>query len=458
MGFNAGAFAGALGTSALNTFTRLEENSRAAQKAQQDAEQFEAWRKEQQQQADLAANYGNTIGSADTTQRTAVPGTMGVGPDGPVAQMQDAPYTDAQKLADFKSKNSAAGIDPLKTLQISSASRADKSAQKLADFQDWTISSQELLQKDPVEWARQNLDAYNKPRKGGPLDDGMTAEIVKGADGSSSFIQKNAKGAVVSSTPITPETANDAFQRIAFAKYQALDFKGGMELGIKKDRATYENMRDAAASNYYNGVGRQAGGGSKGSVKNFTVETVDDKGVKVKTPVLARVGTDKEGNPKVEAFTLDGKPITDSKIINQLGAPSGDENGPSSALGADVASARKRYETGAIDYKTYQQEVGDILRTNGATATDKALPKPGGSFFGDKTKAIKSAEAPAQQPLSDGIGVHKTRGGTYFTVPGVATPFKTQAEAEAAFAEVNKPKAGLNIKLSPEIINSAVGY
>ena len=356
MGFNAGAFAGALGTSALNTFTRLEENSRAAEKAQQDAEVHEAWRKEQQQQADLAANYGNTIGSADTTQRTAVPGTMGVGPDGPVAQMQDAPYTDAQKLADFKSKNAAAGIDPLKSLQISSAARSDKSAQKLADFQDWSVASQELLQKDPVEWARQNIGAYNKPSKGSLLDDGMTAEIVKGADGSSSFIQKNAKGAVVSSTPITPETANDAFQRIAFAKYQALDFKGGMELGIKKDRATYENMRDAAASNYYNGVGRQAGGGSKGSVKNFTVETVDDKGVKVKTPVLARVGTDKEGNPKVEAFTLDGKPITDSKIINQLGAPSGDENGPSSALGADVASARKRYETGAIDYKTYQQK------------------------------------------------------------------------------------------------------
>lgn len=470
MGFNAGAFAGALGTSALNTFTRLEDNSRAARKAIQEDEVHAAWKKEQDEKAALASNFGDTIGNSATTQRTAIPGTMGVGEEGPVAQMQDSTYTDAQKQADFRARNSAAGVDPMKTLQISAASRSDRSAQKMEDFQNWHTSMVDLMAKG--DWAgvvSANLGLYNKPTKGSNLNDGLTAKVIPSADGkSSSFVQYNKKGDVVSSTPITADLVQSKFEDLAFSKYQALDFKGGTELGIKKDelnvkksRAVYENMRDAGAANYYNGIGRQTGGSNKGTVKNFTVETVDDKGVKQKTPILARVSTDKEGNPKVEAFTLDGKPITDSKVINQIGSSGGgEEGGPSSALGADMGSARKRYENGQIDYKTYKQELADIVRDNGQTPTDKAMPKPGKSFFGDKPKEAPVSEAnPSQQPLSEGISVYKTRGGIYYKVPGVATPFRSQAEAETALAELKQPKgSGIRVQLSPEISNSALGY
>lgn len=121
-------------------------------------------------------------------------------------------------------------------LQIAQGERAESRGKAEDEFSDWLGKSVKQIQQDPVQWVRDHLDEYNKPKPGTPLDDKRTAEVVPGADGKTfSFVQKDAKGNVVSSTPIDATTAQAGLQQIAFARYMALPgkFKEGAELGFK---------------------------------------------------------------------------------------------------------------------------------------------------------------------------------------------------------------------------------
>ena len=249
MGLNWGIALGSAVKTGTDTYLKLHQEARDQELADQQKEQFGAWQKEQAQQASMASNYADTVGNASTTEKQAIPGTMGQsnlpdGQAGPVAQMQAVPYSDADKMADFQRKNAAAGIDPMKTLQVTGAARADRAGQRDDDFKSWVVKSQDEIMKDPVAWSKANLGAYNNPAKGGKLDDGMTAEVVKSADGTShSFVQKDAKGNIAFSTPITTQSAQTAFKQMAFDKYTGVDFKGSAELDLKKQGVNLEGRK-----------------------------------------------------------------------------------------------------------------------------------------------------------------------------------------------------------------------
>jgi len=240
MGFNAGAFAGALGTTAVNTYTKLNEDARQQQLAEQQKAQFEAWQQEQDHQKALSSIAADTIFNPATTRQQTVPGTVGQsalpnGQQGPTAQMQATPYSDGQKTSELLQRSVAAGVDPLKAMQISGAARTEKRSQSEDNWSDKYTKAMSLVDSDPVAAVKLIQPTYNNPIKGSGFDDGHTAEITPGLDNSHSVAQVNSKGKVISSTPITPETAREMITRAASNEYSMLPgkFKEGMELNFK---------------------------------------------------------------------------------------------------------------------------------------------------------------------------------------------------------------------------------
>lgn len=85
--------------------------------------------------------------------------------------------------------------------------------------------------------------------------------------------------------------------------------------------------------------GSGGGGGGSASVKMTSIQTVDPTTNKpVKIPVMTRISMGSNGVPKLEAFTLDGRPVTDNKMLSQLA--SGDysvENPQMAAIDAQIS-------------------------------------------------------------------------------------------------------------------------
>lgn len=103
--------------------------------------------------------------------------------------------------------------------------------------------------------------------------------------------------------------------------------------------------------------------------------TVDANGVKGSDrQIIVGMSVGKDGTPKVQAYTPEGKEITDQNTVNAAMSAAGGEGMPSSGIdssfSADLGAARKRYENGQTDLPGYQKEVAEITLRSG-------LPKPG---------------------------------------------------------------------------------
>jgi hypothetical protein len=246
MGFNFGAFAGGLAQGGMSTFKTL--NDIAAQK--KETELRDAQLQDMQEARASKAALKQAIGEIPQGQTVPVQqfgtGSGGVDEDRPMVQEA---IPQAQRMDNFQQRAVALGADPTAVQQyvsgnysLKGAKRSEERAQAEDDFSNWMQGAVTQVQKDPVGFIKDHLAEYNKPKPGGHLDDKMTAEVVPGAGGVYSFVQKDAKGNVVASTPITPDTAMQGLQHIAFSKYQALPgkFKEASELnqGERKAIAT----------------------------------------------------------------------------------------------------------------------------------------------------------------------------------------------------------------------------
>jgi hypothetical protein len=251
MAFNLGAFAGGLAKGGMDTYVTLKDIERRDQEAAQRAEVHDAWKKEQAGKEGLRQAIGE-IPSGDTVQVPTYEGMTG-GLDQQDIPTRAETISPDQKMANFRQRAIALGADPTAVqqyeaggLQIQSAKqglkKGDMELGRLKaedDFSQWFQNAQKKAAADPVAFVREHLGDYNKPKPGSHMDDKLTGDVVPGADGKSfSFVQKDAKGKVVASTPITPETAMQGLQSIAFTRWTSLPgkFKEGVELG-QKDRA-----------------------------------------------------------------------------------------------------------------------------------------------------------------------------------------------------------------------------
>jgi hypothetical protein len=254
MAFDLGIALGSAGETALDTYTKLNREGRDIEKARREKEQFEWQRKEQQQKQAAEQAYLNTLGNSDQVKEQVIPGTEGVGDQGPTIKREAIPYNDQQKQLDFQEQLRSTNASPLYAMQLQQAGlgikglqRTEARAEAEDQFSKWHQDSIARIQKDPVAWVNENLDAYNKAAKGSHLDDGLTAKVVPSADGGASLVRTDSKGKVVDSTPINSQTAMSAMQDLSFAKYQALPgkFKEGAELGFKKEEVNLKGKQVA---------------------------------------------------------------------------------------------------------------------------------------------------------------------------------------------------------------------
>lgn len=244
-----GAFLGGLAQGGVNTYKMLEDIESQKKRDQLLELQAQEARDALEEKRAIKGLNASTYGQVGAPE-TAIPGRQMTPEEVTNAHLIDQgdpsaipvkTYTKEQADADYirrlKGINYEKGVAAEAAgLQLKGAYRTEARAQAEDDFAAWMQNSVKQIEKDPVQFVRDHLNEYNKPKPGGHLDDKLTGDVVAGADGKTfSFVQKDAKGKVVASTPITPETAMQGLQQIAFSRFQALPgkFKEGMELGIK---------------------------------------------------------------------------------------------------------------------------------------------------------------------------------------------------------------------------------
>jgi hypothetical protein len=262
MGFDLGMALGGAVNTGVNTYTKLQEEARlgeaekrAIEADKRTAEQFQ-WQREKQASEQAAERaYQNTIANPSQVKEQVIPGTEGIGEEGPTIKKEAIPYSDAQKNIDYQNQLRETKGSVLHGMQLQQAGLGVKGLQRTEEraaaedqFSKEHQEAVKLVQTDPVAWVTKNLDAYNNANKGSHLDDGFTAKIVPSADGGASFVRTDKKGKVVDSTPINTQTAMSAMQDVFFAKYQALPgkFKEGTELGLAKENVKLKGREVAA--------------------------------------------------------------------------------------------------------------------------------------------------------------------------------------------------------------------
>ena len=398
MGFNLGAALGAAAQSGVNAYTTFNREAR-------DQEMFEAWRKEQAiKEADRIASL-DTFGKVGQTQyndlESALPqianGTAigdGQGQFGPKAQTAPVAalpagaeaqpgtsvYTREQAEQDYLTRLRANNPEKALTyestaLQVKGLRRKDTNEGKEDELSAWMANSSAVLNSGDAaakqKWAEDNLPSYNKPAKGSRLDDGNTATIVQGSDGSSSFVQTNKSGKVVSSTPINDQTLQAAFKELTYAKFEALpgNLKEAFKMRLEREKLALEGRKvDAqvaaygATANYYNtqanSLGPQIGvtndvtnpravfNSKKGlvyqdgtSVGNATftpmsllkpteptvarqdvIVTDPETGKETKMAVHVVTKMTRDGKPEITYYDTNNQQITDPGLIKQFGA------------------------------------------------------------------------------------------------------------------------------------------
>jgi hypothetical protein len=261
-------------------------------------------------------------------------------------------------------------------LQVKGLRRQDTNNTKEDEFSAWLANSTAVLNGGDdaakQKWVEDNLSGYNKPPKGSRLDDGNTGSVVKGADGSSSFVQTSKDGKVVGSTPINNQTLQAAFKELTYAKYEALpgNLKEAFKMRLEREKLALEGRKvDAQVAAYgaqaeayrtqANALGPQIGvtndatnpravfNGKKGLVyqdgapvdaattftpmsqlKDYgpTIATKDvivkdsetGKETQMAVHVVAKMSRD--GKPEITYFDTNNQQITDPALIKQFGA------------------------------------------------------------------------------------------------------------------------------------------
>ena len=159
------------------------------------------------------------------------------------------------------------------------------------------------------------------------------------------------KGEQLLSQYSDPNAAIEALNSMTEAERKRVLEGTNQRLGVAdklgaSDRDVFKNQTDrdykmGTLGLYERGLKGGSGGGAGGSasVKMTSIQTVDPTTNKpVKIPVMTRISMGSNGVPKLEAFTLDGKPVTDNKMLSQLA--SGDysvDNPQMAAIDAQIS-------------------------------------------------------------------------------------------------------------------------
>lgn len=225
--------------------------------------------------------------------------------------------------------------------------------------------------------------------------EGLKVNFVEGKNGVGSRIQVLGPKGDVLETVSDIGTATDKLSKAAMQQFYDKSvsllgspdkviaaMQGERKIGIeergvavKEAIAPSEIAKNFGAASYYQSGGKGAGASDAKNYRQSVVEIPDEKGNKQKVPIISHIVTGKDGVPQIQAYTLDGKPVTDSKIINQL-VGAGDAG--DTALGADLAAMRKRFEAnGYGSYAEYQADVQNAMKNS---MLNKVLPPAGASL------------------------------------------------------------------------------
>jgi hypothetical protein len=328
MGIDWGIALGSAAKTGLDTFTKLKEQERLEALEARQTEQFDAWRKEQALRAEEQAASKETYGKVGTQQlnpqdvnKIADSYESGFSPqynpEGVTKPLTSALYTKEQAAEDYKTR--MYGINPEKAMQseltqtqleaaglsIKQSKRVEKQQVELDKFYDEQKNNKLEFDKDPVEWVKKNIGAYNNATKG-PLNDGLNAEVVKGVDGNFSLVRTDSKTKkIVDSTPINDQTANLAFKEIQKSKF--FELPGNMQAAIANDlekRKVDATVTTAAAAT--KNAETQAGFYGKGGVyERVSMAKVEQKtnefGSKLPQAVKYSLDQQKTGLGKIEA-------------------------------------------------------------------------------------------------------------------------------------------------------------
>lgn len=416
MAFNLGAALGAATQSGINTYTKLGEEQRQEEELAMRRKEAAYQEEQRNQERELNKISALTLGAGDkrtvADQSTVNQGYEGA--DGPAATgYKEVVYTPQQQMADFKQRALSAGIPLQKVTAISSAHRAEKYAEKeemALEFNNQVMNDIKANPNDLGAVFKKHFEPlYNEGKLPG-LNDGSKVELIPDGKGGQSMLFKDSKGKptqppvpldIHAMEAITQKWGDLMMKSSSPANYwksRETDLKS-REVGAKEALVPSEIAKNQAAAGYYTAHGKALGEAAGGKPTSRTVMVgggVDSaSGVATpKQPVTIVTKFDKNGAPVVSAYDLSGKPITDQKVLGQAQMAAaqggGDEgNAPLSAIGADLASARKRYESGNLSLDEYNKEVAAIKLMGG-------LPKPGGSLNPNAGAATAPALSPVQ--------------------------------------------------------------
>lgn len=504
MGFNFGAFAGGLAQGGMNTYQMLEaiESQKKrdalielqAQEAKQNMEERAKLREagevyakvggqdyapELQRTAGIGAQQAqglavNTGAGGDAFDRAVNESTQGVlrenaqrqGAAIPAsAEMKPVTYTREQADTDYLRR--VAAINPERALDIEgkqmqiATGRSALSRIKAEDeFSTWHQEAQKKAYLDPVGFLQENLATYNNAKKGSHLDDGKTAEIVPSADGKTfSFVQKDSKGKVLGSTPITQDTAAEALKHIAFDKYTALPGKfmeARKQATAERGVAVQENELAAKLKvDLFGAQADQAKGAASASRAHAvlynnmaSLSKANAAAGEIIKPYLEKYSSltpaqqaGEEGQAVLlQAATAAAKKTGDiTGIINALKKPD-----RSAVTAEERAAAYKELSEAGTNpdaIKAVKAKWPDVF---GPSALDKAIAAKAEK---DKAKEKPTAKADTEKP-AEAIPTKKTttpdfsvKGGRgVFTVSGLPSTYKTKADAEKAAQEAQKKR------------------
>lgn len=268
--------------------------------------------------------------------------------------------------------------------------------------------------------------------------DGLDVRLQKGKDGAVA-LQYFEKGKLVSSFPNLAEagaalseqlTTQMVMQNPSLFKdiggltaYQAQRYKlkqGDRELDLKeKDNASQAGYRSAMIGLNKERLefdrrraDREDAKAEAAANKPWRVDvgdkmvTVSENGVKRQVPVKTVTTLDNNGRLKFEAFTYDGKPITDNALLTQI---AGGESGSDAMYSRMMEGLFARYQSGNIDIKQFQEEKKGLDRAFGKdpitstvrgavtndTFKDPAKPDAKQSALPERPRYTPPADSPA---------------------------------------------------------------
>jgi hypothetical protein len=266
--------------------------------------------------------------------------------------------------------------DPNKALGLKALSREDRKGAQWEDINQNQINDLQALAEGNYDALKgtieKGIQRYNDAQSGQYADGHRIAVDWK----NNQAIVTGPKNEVVRTIPITQQTAAGFIR----SYYDDLRSAANPEYGLKSREAdagerragaaeksanaAWEHYRQGGTAERIAGIAAASRGDAmnKPNVRMAQVNVTDDQGVTAKMPVSVVTQVGKTGVPVVQAYSLDGKPINDKKVMSQL-AGSDDGGLSTSGRNADLSAARDAFKSGNMDYSTYQNTVSQITQT-----------------------------------------------------------------------------------------------